>query len=68
MEMVKSKKSHRSCGGQGVVEYILLMAAVIIVLLLFLKRQGIFEGSYNKVLTIQAEEMVNSAETIFDTL
>ena len=63
--MINPIKGSRGRRGQGVIEYILLMTAVIIVLLMFFKRKGIFEESYNKVLTGQADEMVNSAETIF---
>lgn len=63
--MIKFIKGQRGRRGQGVIEYILLLTAVIIVLLMFFKSGGIFEDSYNEVLTIQADEMTNSAGTIF---
>lgn len=51
--------------GQGIVEYILLIAAVIAALIIFLGRGGIFERSYNNVITIQADDMLNVSEAIF---
>ena len=64
--MIKPTRGRTGRRGQGVLEYVLLMAAVIVVLITFFKRGGVFERSYNKVLTIQADDMTNSAETIFE--
>jgi hypothetical protein len=63
--MIKQNNKIDHCGGQGVIEYILLMTAVIGVLLVFFARNGFFQRSYNNVLTIQADEITNSALTIF---
>lgn len=66
MKIIKLINSRRGRRGQGVLEYILLMTAVIVVLLIFFRRGGVFEKGYNEVLGIQADEMTNSAETIFE--
>ncbi|OGX37826.1 MAG: hypothetical protein A3C36_05905 [Omnitrophica WOR_2 bacterium RIFCSPHIGHO2_02_FULL_52_10] len=64
--MIKLIRGQGGRRGQGVLEYILLMAAVIVALLMFFGNGGVFRKSYNEVITIQADEMTNSAETIFE--
>lgn len=59
----ENMRSH--CRGQGIVEYLLLMAAVIAVLLVFFSRNGVFEKSFNNVITTQAEGLLDSTLVIF---
>lgn len=51
--MLKMKKNT----GQSTVEYILLAAAVIAVLVVFLRPNGPFAGSYNNALSDSATSM-----------
>jgi hypothetical protein len=52
--------------GQTIIEYILLMAAVIAFLLIFLSKGGFFEKSYNQVIVTQGIDMLNTAIRIFN--
>jgi uncharacterized protein (UPF0333 family) len=51
--MLKTRKNK----GQSTIEYILLAAAVIAVLVIFLRPNGPFASSYNSALSDSAESM-----------
>ena len=59
---------YRRNSGQGVIEYILLIAAVISFLILFFSKSGIFQRAYNGIIIEQADDLVNSAGVIFNEL
>ena len=52
--------------GQSIIEYILLIVAVIVILLIFLGKGGVFEQAYNSVIQRQGSDMLNTARTIFN--
>lgn len=62
---VQQKKEMSSRKGQGIVEYILMIAAVIVVLLIFLGRGGIFQQSYNTVIKMQGQDIYRMTNVIF---
>ena len=65
--MVKNlKKILSNQQGQSIVEYIILVATVIAALIVFFGRGGIFEKSYNGVVKVQGDSMVNIATDIFN--
>ncbi|HQP11112.1 MAG TPA: hypothetical protein PKV41_07010 [Candidatus Omnitrophota bacterium] len=51
--------------GQGVVEYILLVAIVIALLLAFFRPNGPFSEAFQRTLDQQGSDMVNAAKIIF---
>ena len=63
--MIRQNNKLTDYNGQGVIEYLLLVTAVLVVLLAFFANRGPFARSFNNVLAIQVDEMINSAVTIF---
>ena len=61
----KQKKEMNNRKGQGIVEYILMIAAVIVVLLIFLGRGGIFQQSYNTIIKMQGQDIYRMTNAIF---
>ena len=51
--------------GQSIIEYILMIAAVITVLLVFLKQGGFFSSTYNNVITMQGDDVFHMTNDIF---
>lgn len=52
--------------GQGIVEYTILVAVVITALIIFLGRGGVFEKSYNEVISTQGEDITDMSGRIFN--
>ena len=65
MRSIITKQKNRQ-NGKGVIEYILLLAAVIAFLLIFLSKGGYFHRSYNKVLGMQGNDILDAAHDIFN--
>ena len=63
---LKQKKESAGRQGQGIIEYILLVAAVIVCLLIFFRPGGVFEKAYNKTIQQQGDDMLGVAEVIFN--
>ena len=63
--MIRQNNKLANYNGQGVIEYLLLIAAVLVVLLAFFANNGPFARLFNNVLAIQGEDMTNSAVTVF---
>ena len=61
----KFRKKLYSQKGQSLVEYIILLAAVIAALIFFLGRGGVFEGSYNRTIQTQGAIITEDSERIF---
>ncbi len=64
MKIIREEKAIGQVG-QSIVEYIILVAAVIAVLIIFLGRGGTFEKSYNKVISTQGDDITSMSEKIF---
>jgi len=62
---VKQKKEMSDRKGQSIIEYILMIAAVVAILIVFLGRGGVFQQSYNKVIKMQGNDMYQMANAIF---
>jgi len=52
--------------GQSMVEYMILMAAVIVILLVFAKKDGFFQKGLNKTVEMNSNFMLNMANQIFN--
>jgi UDP-glucose 4-epimerase len=55
------KKSDEKNIGQSTVEYIILFAAVIAVMIIFLRPGGYFQNTLNQTLNVGANSMLNMA-------
>ena len=64
MKMIQTKE-FISQTGQGIVEYIVLIAVVITVLIVFVGRGGVFEKSYSEVIDIQASDITGISTKLF---
>lgn len=51
--------------GQSIVEYIVLIAAVIAALLVFLGKGGVFQKSYEGVISGQGDNITDMSQRIF---
>lgn len=54
----------RTCRAQSTIEYILVVAAVIAAVLIFLGRNGIFQNALNAAYDTNINSMLNMAERI----
>jgi hypothetical protein len=61
----KQKKEMNGRKGQSIIEYILMIAAVVAILIIFLGRGGVFERSYNNVVQMQGNDMYGMTNEIF---
>ncbi len=52
------------CRGQSTVEYILVVAAIIVVILVFLGKNGIFQNALNAIYDTNINSMLNVGERI----
>jgi len=52
--------------GQSMIEYILVVAAVIVAVLVFLSRNGIFQNALNATYDTNINSMLNMAERILE--
>jgi len=62
LKRIIKKNPQRKRKGQSTVEYIILVAAVLAALIIFLKPGGVFQSSFNRALnsgTSGMEEMAN---------
>lgn len=59
---MKSKPS----SGQSIIEYIILIAMIIAALMVFLGRGGIFEQSYEGIISEQGDGITEMSEQIFN--
>ena len=57
-------KPRRKKKGQSTVEYIILVAAIIGALIIFLRPDGVFQNAYNETLSTGTNGMVNMAERL----
>ena len=65
--MLKREKNHnlkRKKKGQSTVEYIILVAAVVAVLIIFLRPGGIFATAFNATLASGTNGMLNMADRL----
>jgi hypothetical protein len=65
--MLKRKKttaSHRQKKGQSTVEYIILVAAILAALIVFLKPGGVFQNAYNNALQQGTDGMGDMANRL----
>ena len=51
--------------GQSIIEYLLLITAVIVILLVFFVKGGAFQKTYDAVIKRQGDDMLNIALNIF---
>ncbi len=51
--------------GQSTIEYILIVACIIVAVLLFLSRNGVFQGALNATYDTSVNSMLNMSERIF---
>lgn len=63
--ITKFRKTVHDRQGQSIVEYILLVSAVIVALLVFLGRGGIFDRSISNVTQSQGDRLIETAGNIF---
>lgn len=54
----------KCCRGQSTIEYVLVVAAVIVAVLVFLSRNGIFQNALNATYDTNINSMLNAAERI----
>ncbi len=64
--MIRNDEKTKQYRGQGIIEYILLIAAVIVALLFFLGKDGPFEKSYNGMIDTQGKDILKTSEAIFE--
>lgn len=57
-------KPHKRKKGQSTVEYIVLVAAVLGVILVFLGPSGIFQKTFNSILSKGSDTMLNLANRL----
>ena len=62
---MEKRKKHLGQKAQGIVEYILLLAAVIALLIVLFRAGGPIPQSFQKVIEQQGDDMLNAAKTIF---
>ena len=61
----KQKKEVSGREGQSIIEYILMIAAVVAILMVFLGRGGFFQRSYNNVIELQGNDVYQMTNKIF---
>ena len=64
MLMFISNKRRRM-RGQGIIEYLLLVTAVLVALILFFRRGSTFERSYTNVIETQGDILTNETVRMF---
>lgn len=62
--MLKRKMTFKRKKGQSIIEYVLLVTAVVAVLILFLKPDGPFSKAYNATLTTGISSMQDMANRL----
>ena len=62
----KQKFKLKNSTGQGIIEYILLVAAVTVALLIFFGQNGPFSQSYNRVIQQQSDDMLKTSLKVFN--
>lgn len=58
------KKSPKKKKGQSTVEYIILVAAIIAALIIFLRPGGVFQSAYNNAITLGSQGMDDMANRL----
>jgi len=64
LRRIKVEKPRKKDKGQSTVEYIILVAAVIAVLIIFLGPNGVFKNAFNATLSTGTNGMENMAERL----
>jgi len=63
---LKKEKKHSICSGQSMIEYMIMLAAVMLFLFLITRPGGMFERSYNRMTESQSDHLHNMANRIFN--
>lgn len=64
LRRIKVEKPKQKDKGQSTVEYIILVAAVIAVLIIFLGPNGVFKNAFNQTLTTGTNGMTDMANRL----
>ena len=67
LKRIITKNPQRKRKGQSTVEYIILVAAVLAALIIFLKPGGVFQSSFNRALTSGTNGMEDMANRLADS-
>ena len=64
--MAQQKNNSGNRTGQSIIEYIVMITAVVVALILFLGKGSVFEKSFNEVIKTQGEDITTMGDKIFN--